>query len=678
MATNNLQVTDLDFNEIKTNLKNFLRTQSEFQDYDFEGSGLNVLLDILAYNTHYNAYYLNMVANESFLDTAVIRDSVVSHAKSLGYTPYSINAAKTIINFTVTTEDQTPDTLTLSRGFNFKSDLVDGVSYNFTLLDAVEVEKANSQYYFENLELYEGEILTYNFVYSEQSNPKSIFTLPNQNIDTKTIRVEVIESSTNTASEVFTLQRDLLETNNESPVYFLQENRNGLYQIYFGNDVIGKKLKDGNIVSVSYLITNGSIVNKIDGFITSSVIDKNYIFYNIDVVTAAFGGADRESIDEIKALAPLQYTTQNRLVTTLDYDSYIRKNYANLDSISVWGGEENQPPVYGKVFVSLKPKDGYFLSETEKQRIVNEILSSKSIVSVSSEIVDPNFDFVIINADINFNSLKTAQTKKSIENLIRNEILIFVNNNLNKFNSELNVSDLECLITNLDSSILGCKINVRLQKRLEPALNLNTNYKINFNTKIVRGTVDDKLITDTFQLTDLSGVVRSATIEEVPQSFTGITEIKILNPGLSFTSPPQIVITGDGNGAEAVATISGGKLESIKLINRGTEYTSATISIVGGGGFGAVAIPIIDFNLSTLRTVYFDNKFEKKIINNNVGSVNYDTGIILLNDLRIAGILTDKDYIGITVTSSENIIKTTRNTILTLDQENPNSIIVNL
>ena len=388
--TGPLRVTELDFDQIKQNLKTFLQAQSEFTDYDFEGSGLSVLLDLLAYNTHYQAYYLNMVANEAFLDSALLRDSVVSHAKTLGYIPYSRSAPRATINFTVNTAIDTTATLTVPKGFRFLSNEIDGISYSFVTLNETIVTKSNTDFSFINLPIYEGELVTYNYTYDQTTNPKQIFNIPDEGVDTSTITVQVQESSTNTDTTVYTLASDAGETTTTSSVFFLQENRNKKYDIYFGDDVIGRKINHGSIVSITYLITNGTAANKANNFVATDVLvdslGNSQTDFIIDPISEAAGGAERESVDNIKFAAPLQYTTQNRLVTFKDYESYILNNYPSLDSISVWGGEDNIPPVYGKVFVSMKPKANYYISETEKQRIISEIITPKSIVAVQTQI----------------------------------------------------------------------------------------------------------------------------------------------------------------------------------------------------------------------------------------------------------------------------------------------------
>jgi hypothetical protein len=273
--------------------------------------------------------------------------------------------------------------MTLPAGYGFLSNQIDGTSYNFVVLEDLIVSKANSQYYFENVDISEGQLVVYNFVHDNLANPKQIFTLPDANIDTTTIRVSVTPSSGNTQVTVHSLVTDVLDVSSTSEVYYLQEDKSGKFQIYFGNDVIGKKIPDGASVSVRYLITNGIVANKANNFIaTSSLTDslsESINNFTIDNVSAAAGGSERETIDEIKFSASSQFATQNRLVTFKDYESYLRQNYPAIDTLSVWGGEENDPPVFGKVFISIKPKTNFFLTETEKQRIVTEIIKPKSI-----------------------------------------------------------------------------------------------------------------------------------------------------------------------------------------------------------------------------------------------------------------------------------------------------------
>ena len=673
-----LRVTELDFDTIKTNLKTFLQQQSQFTDYDFDGSGLSVLLDILAYNTHYNAYYLNMVANEAFLDTALLRDSVVSHAKSFGYTPYSQKAPIATINFTANSISSDASTLTLQEGYSFLSNQIDGVAYNFVVLNDTTVTKANSQFVFENLEIYEGQLVTYNFSHSEQDNSKQIFTLPEQGVDTTTIKVSVTESSSNSATTTYTRFTELLDVSATSEVFFLQEGRNGLFQIYFGQDIIGKKIPDGAIVSVTYLVSNGTAAQKANGFIArQGLIDtlgESITDFTIDIVDNAAGGALRESVDEIRFSAPLQYVTQNRLVTKNDYESYIRRNYPSIDSLSIWGGEDEIPPVYGKVLISLKPKANYYISETEKQRIIDEIIKPKAIISVNAEIRDPEFLYILLDTTVKYDPKKTTATITSLQNQIRNAILLYRNTNLNKFNSTFSLSRLQDTIDGVDSNaIIGSETIVRLQRRVIPSLSSATNYTVNFNVPLRRGTVTDKLTTSEFRVADATGTIRTALIEETPQSFTGISSIEVLNAGYGYTSA-TVTISGDGTGAAAEAVIQSGRIISIRMINRGVDYTRATVTITGDG-FSASANPVIDSRVGTLRVIFFDTNANRQIINSNIGTINYDSGVIEINDLNILSVLTADGLLYFTVEAEDAIIESTRSTILTIDETDTASIL---
>ena len=676
--TSRLQVTDLDFDTIKTNLRSFLQQQTEFQDYDFEGSSLSVLLDILAYNTHYNAYYLNMVANEAFLDTAILRDSVVSHAKTLGYTPRSFSAPEAKITLTVETNSSNTGTLTIPRGFAFESNLIDDVSYNFVTIESTTVSKSNTQFVFENLAIYEGFFVTYVFSYTKNSNPKSIFILPDTNIVTPTIFVTVTDNTGNTASEVYNQITDILDVDASSKVFFLQEGKKGEYQIYFGNDIIGKALVDGATVTVNYLTTTGTVANKANGFVARTNLD-GLSDFTITVNSVASGGALRESVDEIKYSAAAQFSTQNRLITIKDYESYIQQNYPNIDSLSVWGGEDNIPPVYGKVFISLKPKENYFISETEKQRIIDDIIKPKSIIAVQTEIIDPEFLYLLLDTTVEYDSKKTTSSEDTLKQNIRNTILSYRDTFLNKFASKIVDSKLETSIDAVDlNAIIGNDLNIRVQKRFEPVLNQLQSYNINFNVPLLRGTITDKLVSTEFDVLDSFGTRRTVVFDEVPQSFSGISSIEITNPGTGYTSAPTITITGDGIGATAQARIVNGSIQSIQITNRGIDYTRAVVTISGGGGYGASASAIIDAKIGTLRTIYYDTNAERQIVDDNVGSIDYENGIISISDINILSVSSFDSLIRLTIKSNKNIIESNRNTIITIDEEDPISIVTNL
>lgn len=673
-----LNVTELDFDTIKSNLKQFLQQQSEFTDYDFEGSGMQVLLDVLAYNTHYNAYYLNMIANESFLDTAQLRKSVVSHAKMLGYVPRSASAAKATINISIETNDTTPGELTIPRGYILRSNLVDNQFYNFVVLEDVTATKANTIYYYENVDIYEGELVTVVYTQNNSTNPKQVFTLPSDAIDTTSIKVIVTTNTGGIESKTYTKVENVLDVSANSTVFFVGETSEGKYKINFGDDVVGKKLDDGSTITVSYLVTNAGSANYCNNFTITSQLG-GYTTANVTLVNAASGGGPKETVDSIKFNATSQFATQNRLITYKDYETYILQNYNKINSISVWGGEENDPPVYGKVYISMKPKTDYYISEYEKQRIIDDIIKPVSIVAVQAEIIDPEYLYVNSVVNVQYDKTKTTLAPEAIKTAIKNAIFSYANKNLNKFGAKLIHSKLESTIDSVDTnSIVGSDSTFKLEKRFEPSLGEYVPYEINFNAPLHRGTITNKLISSKFNILDSSAVERTVFFEEIPQSFSGLSAIRVVNPGYGYTSAPTITITGDGINASAEAIIVNGRIESINIVTRGINYTRAIVTISGGGGYGASATAEIDSRIGILQTVYFDTNAQKQIVNSNAGEIDYDAGTITLNDITILSVSTTDGLIRLDVESEFGIVESTRNTILTVDQTDPSSVVINL
>ena len=678
MATNRLQVTDLDFDTIKNNLKNFLKSQTEFSDYDFEGSGLNVLLDVLAYNTHYNAYYLNMVANEAFLDTAILRNSVVSHAKMLGYTSKSTTSPRALINLTVPTNSNTIDSLTIPRGFSFKSEIVDNTSYNFITLEDATVEKTGNNFVFLNLPIFEGQLISYNYTYNESSNPKGVFPLPDENVDTTSLLVTVQTSVSNLSSSIYTQVEDILDVTSESEVYFLQEGLDGRYEIYFGNGTIGKSLNDGAVVNISYLVTSGPDSNKANNFVVNSVVG-SYTSYVVVPVSEASGGAVRESVTEVKENSTLQYATQNRLVTIKDYESYVTKNYPAVQSISVWGGEDEVPPVFGKVYLSIKPKDNYYISSAEKQRILDEIVNPKSMISVQSEIRDPEYLFLKVENKVRYDVRKTTYNDEQLKNLIKTAIYNYSDSYLNTFGSVFVLSKLQDYIDGVDlNSIIGSETILRLEKRLNPNLGETKTYEVPFNVRLHRGTILNRLKSSEFQIVDSFGTLRNAIIEEVPESYTGVSSISMINAGYGYKTAPTVTITGDGYGATAEAVIVNGRVVSVNIKNRGINYTKAIVSFSGGDGYGASALVVLDSRFGTLRTVYFNENAERQIIESNAGYIDYNTGLITITNIKIQSVSTEDNLLRINVESEDGIINSNKNTILTFDKTDTTAIVTEL
>ena len=642
-----LRVTELDFDTIKNNLKSFLQQQDEFTDYDFDGSGMSILLDILAYNTHYNAYYLNMVANESFLDTALLRESTVSHAKTLGYTPHSKRSPTATITLTANVATLHSGTCTVEEGYSFLSDQIDGKSYNFVVLKDTTVTKTDrGQYIFTDLPINEGQLVTNQFTFVESSN-----------------------------------SNDTLDVTGVSEVYFLNENRDGNYEIYFGNGDVGKKLGDGSKVTATYLVTNGTAANKANNFVQkSSLTDSNGDDTSITLtpIAAAAGGSDKESVDSIKFSAPNQFTTQNRLVTTKDYETTILKEVPSIESISVWGGEENIPVVYGKIFLSLKPKDNFFVSESEKQRIIDDIIKPKAIISVETEIVDPEFTFILPTTNILFDRKKTTLSDEAFKTAVKNSIISYSSLNLNKFDSKFSLSKLSKFIDDTDTNaVVGSETSIRLQKRITPTIGTD-NYTIDFGERLKRGTTNDKLVSSQFSGFDEGGNARTVQFEEVPQSSTGVSRISVINPGFGFTEAPTVTITGDGTGASAVAEIDGGEITRIRITNRGTDYTRAEVILSGGNGQSAEATAFVDSRNGTIRSVFFDTDGNRQIINDSIGEIDYEDGVITINAVNISSISTSDEKLRFTIGSETGVVESTRNNIVTIDINDSASITTTL
>jgi len=681
-----LNVTELDFDSIKTNLRTFLKSQTEFQDYDFEGSGLNILLDVLAYNTHYNAYYLNAIANESFLDSAILRNSVVSHAKRVGYTPRSTSAAKAIINITVQTDNTNPGTLTIPKGYIFLSTKIDGVSYKFVTLESHTVTKTGTNYIFTSIPIYEGQFVVYTYANSYLENPKQVFTIQDINVDTKTLKVSVRQSASNSELKVYTKSDDSLILEKDSQVFYLQEGRDGKYDVYFGDDVISKKIPDGGIVYLEYLITNGTAANKANNFVaTSSIEGLSTIIINS--LSAATGGSPRETVDQIKFAAPLKLLSQNRAVTKNDYIKLLQQKYPSFEAVNVWGGEENDPPIFGKVFVAAKPKLGFEITDTEKDFVTNTILKPMSILTVTPQMVDVDYNYLKVQSTVLYERAKTTQSDSEIKIALKNLIQNYCTQNLNKFNTYFKYSGLETSIDSYSSSIVSNEIELFVAKKFRPTLGQSDSYILDYGFELARGTTNDNFYSSPdFTMTDEEGISRQCFFEEIPSSYTGVESITVTNPGYGYTSTPTISIIGDGEGATATATIVNGKLTKIDVITPGVNYTTAAIQIVGGGGQLAEASAVLEGRYGQMRISYFkldeiSSQSTKVVINKNrnngiCGTIDYALGKVYINDFYPTAVNNDFGDISIHIKPKINIIQSKLNKMLVLDEEDPTSIIV--
>jgi hypothetical protein len=680
------RIAELDFDTIKGNLRDYLRSQSQFTDYDFEGSGLNILLDVLAYNTHYMAYYLNMVGNEMFLDSALLRNSVVSHAKHLNYVPTSTVGSRAEVNIVV--EDTTPSSgysrITLPAYSQFQSEQIDGTNYTFVNLEAYSATKnvTSNTYTFSNVWITQGENISYN-VGVDATNTKRRFEIPEANIDTSTLIVTVQNSDVDTQKLVYSLSDDTTSLDSNSKVYFLEESNANRYTLYFGDGYIGKNLDDGNIVQLKYLSTSGDASNKANSFtLMTSILNFSNVVVNS--VSSASGGSQRDTIDRIKFLAPKFYTAQNRAITKDDYGTLLLKDYPNIQTISVWGGEENDPIIYGKVFISMKPKSGYVITELEKERITKEIITNRNVLSITPEIIDPNYLYLRFEVTVSYSSSLTSSGEDTLKNTVKNTIYDYNQTDLENFNSTYRSSKLQKLIDESDTSFLGSDMNVILQKRFEPTLNESKNYEIDFGVPLFRGTYKNKFYSyPTFDILDNQGVTRNALIEEVPLSYTGIDSIQVINSGVNYSDSPIVTITGDGSGATATAKVVNGKITSIEVTGTGSDYTSAVITITDSSGYGAIASAVLSGQIGTLRTYYIKTiTGEKVIINDNVGTINYSTGKVNIFNFKPLAITSNPNYASSILTlnclPAENTIQPLRNRILSIDSEDPIAIQVTM
>ena len=487
MAINNkrLEVTEFDFDDVKDNLKTFLGAQTEFTDYDFEGSGMSALLDVLAYNTHYLGFNANMLANEMFLDSSSLRSSVVSHAKTLGYVPTSARASKATVDVTLNTND-TSATMPAGTVFNTT---VDDVSYQFSTISDVTKSNTGNTIPFVGVDIYEGSFITTRYTV-DSSDVDQRFIITDNRADTTTLTVKVQTSSTDSSSNTFTEATDITQVTTGSNVYFLQEVEAGLFEVYFGDGIIGTALSDDNIVILTYVVSNKTAANGAAIFTNSAAIAS---VTDIAVATSATStaGSEPESISSIKYNAPLDFASQGRCVTSEDYKVFAKKYFPNTQSVQVFGGEVGSfdtslgvvdTPEYGKVFISIKSTTGNNLTATEKSQLVVD-LAPFTVASITPVIVDVQTTKLILQIVFKFDSSKTTQTASTLETSISNTLTTFNSNSLGQFEGVFRHSKITGLIDGTDNSITGNITNVTMAHDLSPTIGTATSYTIPFNNK---------------------------------------------------------------------------------------------------------------------------------------------------------------------------------------------------
>ena len=501
-----LNIAELDFDSIKNNLKDYFASQAEFTDHDFGGSAISVMLDILAYNTYYNAYYVNMLASESFLDSAQLRDSVVSKASMLGYTPQSSIGAKANVSITVTPTDA-PATITIDKDTQFTS-TVNGTSYVFCTADSTTVTPVNGVYTASGVTLTQGIPLTFRYT-ANTANTEQKFLLPNANTDMDTLTVTIQESASDTNTSVYTKATDITTINSTSNVYFVNEHTNGQFRVQFGDGTLGRKPTTGNIVLLKALVAEGADVNGANTFSASGTVG-GYSTVSVAVTNAAAGGSDRETLESIKFNAPKTYETQNRAVTTYDYKKIVEGNVSGLDSVSVWGGQDHSTPTFGKVFVSAKPTGATSLSAAQITSI-KESVSSYNMVAITPEVVDPDIVDLIFDTTVKYDSRLTTLSSGAVAASVIDTMQTYKTNNLLKFGSIFRYSALSTDIDKTESSIISNLTTITARKGITPSTTTADSYTISFNNAIYNPstTYEGAVTSSAFAYTDSTGTAYS-------------------------------------------------------------------------------------------------------------------------------------------------------------------------
>ena len=478
MAQHKLEVSELDFDKIKANLKTFLQSQTQFQDYDFEGSGLSILLDVLSYNTHYLSYIANMGMNEMYLDSADIRKNIVSLAKMLGYTPTSPRAPRASIDILI--NGATGSSVTMQKGTMFTT-TVQTVDYQYVTNEDITITPVDGIYKFDNVTLYEGTLVTFKYTYDVNDTDQK-FVIPSAFVDTSTLKVTVQNSNTDTTQAVYSLVGGYNSVASDSKVFFIQEGSSNKYEIYFGDGVTGKKLEDGNVIILEYVITNTVNSNGASKFALSGNVGG---FTNVTITTESnsSGGAIGETNESIKFNAPLQYGAQDRAVTATDYETLVKSIYPNALSVSAWGGEDDETPQYGVVNISIKAKSGSTLTDTTKADIVTQ-LRPYNVASVRPVIIDPETTSVLMTSTVKYDAKATAKTADTIKADVIDKLISYNASTLQKFDSVFRYSKITGLIDETDESILSNITTVKIRKNFTPILLTKFKYNVYFRNAL--------------------------------------------------------------------------------------------------------------------------------------------------------------------------------------------------
>lgn len=546
----NTRVTELDFDQIKANLKEFLKDQTAFTDYDFDGSNISVLLDLLAYNTHYNAVLGNMMSNEMFLDTALKRSSVASLAKHLRYTPRSIRSATARVNVSLANVPNGPAFVELQPYTLFTTSIA-GEALTFYNRDSYMVQpNGDGTYTFTDVVIYEGRKLDYFYTIASGATPKTKYVIPNANVDTSTLKVKVTAPSG--AVSTYNLVNDITTINSTSLVYYLEENTDGLYQIHFGDNVLGAAPVAGSTVSLEYLISNGTAGNVSDNidltWTTISIGGEENNDRSITTVSKPSGGQDAETVEQIRFNSVNRYSTLGRAVTVTDYASLVAAELPGAQSVNVWGGEKNSPPQYGKIFISIKPRTGYVITDKEKVRIVDEILRPRSLVTASHEFVEPVYTYLSPSITLTYNPTLTNKTGTQLASQANTLLNNFIDTNLEKFNAAFYQSQLIESLVHMDDSVVSINIVLTLQKRLPVVIGTKFSTDFIWPAKLHPA----EILSNHFVVTDANGSLVTVRIKdaptETPANYEGTGILNLVDVASGNLVVPNIGTVNYGTG----------------------------------------------------------------------------------------------------------------------------------
>ena len=609
-----ISASELDFDQLKSNLIAYMKaTDTTFSDYNYEGSAMSTIIDVLAYVTHINSMNANFALNETFLDTSQLRSSVVSHAKLLGYTPRSISPSVAYIDMTMAKGNatplwnhdgsNTPLPLTMTRGTAFNT-TIDGVNYPMFASDTTTINyDATNGWKFSNIKIEQGTLSSITYTY--QNNTFESYIIPVNNVNTASIKVTVIDSGATNASKVYALNTNMVTLDGTSEVYFLEEGRDGYYEVKFGDNIIGKRPGNGNTISVEYAsIPSGTHVNGATTFTMTDSLNGNSD-ETITLVTKAVGGAARETLEAIKFNAPLAHISQNRAVTPDDYKTIIKNEFADLDAVAVWGGEDHDVPDYGKVYVSIKPLSGETLTEAQKTTIKTSILKPKNVVSITPVLVDPDYTYIDLEVYFKYNPNKATVTASGLATSIRNTLVTYNNDTLKNFNGVYRDSNVGKKIDDTNVAIVSNITRVKMTKKITPTLGTATKYTLKFHQALtdldattsstgsyltstiftfngvdckLKDYYDSSSDTRIIQIVNTSGIVQLASVGDVNEE-AGTVTLESFNPTALPTGSTTIDVTVKPASNDVSPTRN-----ELLTINTSTAIISGEIDTMETGG----------------------------------------------------------------------------------------------